>query len=126
MLFLVLFASFLQFSETNMNAPVEQPNAWSHPRDIIIKFPGSQFEPEQSVGFRVEQSGSVEFSKILSEYFYFCASREATVKVSNEVSDVESKQPCSMIVEIYGVRNVVGQEMQRIGNNLTKHSTRFR
>ena len=91
MLFLVLFASFLQFSETNMNAPVEQPNAWSHPRDIIIKFPGSQFEPEQSVGFRVEQSGSVEFSKILSKYFYFCASREATVKVSNEVSDVESK-----------------------------------
>ena len=99
---------------------------WAHPRDITIKFPGSKLEPEQSVGFRVEHAKKDGFYKIFSEYLYFCGSRNAIVKITNEVTDVESKEICAFTAEIHGSRNVVGHEMQRIGNTLLQHSTRFR
>ena len=105
---------------------VEQPKVWAHSRDITIRLPGNKFEPEQVIGFRVEQDKKDAFNKIFSEYLYFCASRNALVKIVNEVSDSESKEPCALTVEIDGSRAVVNQEMQRIGNTLIQNSTRFR
>jgi hypothetical protein len=107
-------------------AVVDQPKVWSHPRDVTIKFPKTSYEQEQFVTFRVEQAGAEAFQKILNEYFYFCKSREATVTIVDEITDAESKEPCAFTAKIEGARSVVGQEMQRVGMNFMKHSTRIR
>lgn len=99
-------------------------DVWKHPRNVIIKFHAFA-QPDAAVGFQVDKAGSKEFSKIFYEFLYFCAGHDATIRVTNEVTDAESKEPCSITAEIYGAREEAGQEMQRIGNSLMKHSTRI-
>lgn len=104
---------------------INEQVVWAHPRDVIIKLIEKP-APEQAIGFRVEHSKRSEFNKILSEYFYFCNSRNASVKIVNEITDAESKEDCSLTAEIHGLLNTIGPEFQRICNSLLQHSTRFR
>lgn len=96
---------------------------WSHPRDVTIKFPSNALEQQTLIKFRVEQSGKVGFLKIINEYFYFCTSRNAVISVVDEVTDSESKEPCAFTILIEGSREVVAQQLQKIGSDLLKHST---
>ena len=108
-----------------MNATVE-PKVWSHTRDVTVKFPGSKHEHEQLVTFRVEQKDAKEFQKIFDDYLAFCKKNEAIISLTDEVSDAESKEPCAFTVLIEGSRAICGSQMQRIGNDLLKHSKRVR
>ena len=78
------------------------------------------------VGFEVEQTGAIEFEKLLNGYLKFCSDKSALIKIKDEAIDIESGEPCSITIEIHGERQSVMNEMRRIGNNLMRHSRRIR
>lgn len=105
----------------------EQQKPWSHPRTVTVKIPSnSSNQPELVVAFEVEFNRRSSFSKIFEDYLQFCANNSAIIRVKDEAEDSDSKELCSMTFEISGNRDVIGGQMQRIGNSLMQHSKRIK
>lgn len=101
--------------------------AWTQPRTITVHIPPAhKTDPDFKIGFKVEPAQREEFSKLFENYLEFCHRTKSTIRVKDEVVDVDTGELCSITFELFGERNVVGPELQRIGNDLLRHSTRVK
>ena len=115
-----------------MSEPTNKP--WSHPRRVKLTIPGTpgpitnphvRPEPDFILTLEVEEKNKVPFLNLLTQFFYFCSSKGAAVKTSRTVIDTESKEPSQLSIEVVGFRDLVGAELQRLGPEFLKLSTRI-
>jgi hypothetical protein len=108
--------------ETFKGSHVTAP-AWTIPRVITIHITGSKLEPPARLSLRVTPEQREEFTKVFEAYLYFCAQAKSTVRLRDEIIDVDTGELCAITVELVGERNVIIPEFQRISQMLMKYST---